>query len=86
MSHPRHQLTIRGLPPDFRRQLEREARKKGTSLNKLLLRKILPSSSNKEKGACADLLILAGTWDSRRAQDFEEKIQDHRQIDKELWS
>ena len=85
MSHTRRQFTLRGLPEGIFHELEREARQKGTSLNKLLLRKLVPPDQ-RTTGGCERLLRLAGTWTEAQAREFEQAAQDHRRIDPELWS
>ncbi|MBI3541558.1 MAG: hypothetical protein HY073_05425 [Deltaproteobacteria bacterium] len=81
------QITLRGLPPRVFQELKREAKKKRKSLNQVLLDHLLPSTEqDKGDGACADLLKLSGTWDEKRARDFEAHFQGQRHIDPELWS
>lgn len=84
MSHPADtQITLRGIPKEVFKELLNEARKKGQSLNKILLQKLLPHE--KKEGRAASLLKLAGTWSKAQSTDFDEQIKEHRKIDSELW-
>ena len=78
-------LTLRGLPAGYLRELRKQARLQNRSLNAVLLEKLLPPSASLREGVASDLLSLAGTWDEKRAQDFELSIADHRRIDPDLW-
>ena len=80
------QLTLRGIPADLYRELKAEARRLRTSINRVILDRILPRKEKKREGAASDLLSLAGTWDRARVEDFEKQIKGHRRIDPELWS
>ena len=80
------QLTLRGIPADLYRELKSEARRLKTSINRVILARILPKKSVKRDGAASVLLSLAGTWDRSRVDDFEKQIEGERRIDPELWS
>jgi DNA polymerase III delta subunit len=80
-------LTVRNVDARLARALEREMRKRGTSLNQTvldLLRDSLgvgvlaPSSNGLEK--------LAGTWTQKDLEEFEANTAIFEQIDPELWS
>lgn len=87
MSHTaRKQITLRGFPDKIYQELQTEARRTRKSMNELLLKRLLGEPPKKTEGACAELLSLAGTWDSSQAKDFETQMRRHRKIDKELWS
>ncbi len=83
--HKSFQMTIRGLPVSLMKELKKEAQIKKLSLNQVVLDRILPESEKTKEGACAELMDLAGTWDEKRAGDFEASMKDHRTIDPELW-
>lgn len=86
MSHKSaRQLTLRGIPDHLFREMQAEARRQRTSINGLLLKRLLPETE-KSEGACASLLSLAGTWDAKRAEDFDKNMGEHRGIDREIWS
>lgn len=87
MSHKSaRQLTLRGIPDHLFREMQAEARRQRTSVNGLLLKRLLPEAEKRSEGACASLLSLAGTWDAKRAGDFDKNAGEHRGIDQELWS
>lgn len=83
--HSAKQLTLRGIPHNLYRDLVREARRRRTSVNKLLLERLLPPQRERAHGHAYDLLALSGTWDADRAADFETSLHALRQIDPELW-
>jgi len=82
------QLTIRSLGPRLRSALEREAARRGQSLNKTVL--ALLAESLGLAGARApeehdDLDELAGTWSKAEATRFDEALRAQRQVDAKLW-
>lgn len=80
------QITLRGLPADFIADIKKEARRLGLSLSDAILKRLLPGKNAKDgRGACADLIKLAGTWDKRRAQHFDESLSEIRKIDAKEW-
>jgi plasmid stability protein len=79
-------LTIRNLPPDVGRALEREKQRKGTSLNQMvidLLRRALgvDSPGRPPNG----LARLAGTWTAEDLARFEAALAVTEGVDEELW-
>lgn len=80
------QVTLRGIPDPLYHELRSEAKRRGTSVNKILLHRLHPGLQEKTEGACAELLPLAGTWSKKKAQDFKGAAKGHRRIDKGLWS
>ncbi|MBI2981571.1 MAG: hypothetical protein HYY44_04675 [Deltaproteobacteria bacterium] len=87
MSHnTKKQITLRGIPKEVWKEIETEADRHKTSVNKVLLKRITPQQQTKREGCCAPLLAFAGSWDEKRAADFENQFSGHRQIDPELWS
>lgn len=79
------QITLRGIPRDYLKELKREARQKSLSLNQVLLEHLLPPRQKSADGHCAELLDLAGTWDKKRTRDFMKKLKEIRKIDWEMW-
>ena len=82
------QLTLRSIGSELRSALEREAARRGQSLNKTVLALLSErlglhaSSTPKEHG---DLDELAGTWSKSEAADFDEALRAQRQVDADLW-
>lgn len=80
------QMTLRKIPDRLFQELQAEAKRQKTSINSVLLRRLNPEAEKKAEGACAPLLTLAGTWDPQRAKDFDRFLEEHRSIDREIWS
>ena len=82
------QLTVRSMASSLRAALDREAARRGQSLNKTVLALLAErlgladSSSRIEHG---DLDELAGTWSKSEATRFDEAFQAQRQVDAKLW-
>ncbi len=84
------QLTIRGIPEEVGRAIEREAKRRGKSKNKIvvsLLRQATGVKSVKSNGARLfhDLDHLFGAWSANEADRFEKYLRDHRKMDEDLW-
>lgn len=78
-------LTIRNLPPSLAEALEREKRRRGTSLNQTvidLLGQGLGSHGVRSNG----LGSLAGGWSEEEFRDFERATGPFEAVDEELWS
>lgn len=83
-----NQLTIRSLGPSLRAALEREAARRGQSLNKTvlaLLAERLGLANSTTSLTYDDLDELAGTWSKSEARGFDEALQAQRQVDAKLW-
>ena len=82
------QLTIRSIDPRLRSALEREAARRGKSLNKTVLALLaeglglvdFPAGEEHD-----DLDELAGTWSKSEAARFDEALRAQRQVDAKLW-
>lgn len=73
-------LTVRNLPPAVARALEREKRRRGTSLNQTvidLLGQGLGVGVTRSNGLAA----RAGTWSEEEFRDFVEATADFSEID-----
>jgi hypothetical protein len=83
------QLTLRSLGPRLRAALEREAARRGQSLNKTALALLAERLGLAAEPAAAadyeDLDELAGTWSKSEAARFEEALRAQRQVDAKLW-
>ena len=83
---PSH-LTIRNVPSDLAKQLEREKNRHGSSMNQTvidLLRRALglAPGSDPDNG----LGRHAGTWSDAALREFEAATASFEQVDPELWS
>ncbi len=79
-------LTIRSIPPDLAEALEKEKRKRGSSLNQTVLQLLSQGlgvgiGRSRKNG----LARLAGTWTVDEHEQFETAIASTEQIDEELW-
>ena len=82
------QLTIRSIDPRLRSALEREAARRGKSLNKTVLALLAEGLGLVDFPASAeydDLDELAGTWSKSEAARFDEALRAQRQVDAKLW-
>jgi hypothetical protein len=85
-----HQLTIRDVNRQLRAALEREARRRGLSLNRTVLALLAESTGLTRLPQLAarehhDLDELAGTWSEQQAREFDEALAEQRGIDGRLW-
>jgi hypothetical protein len=83
-----NQLTLRSIGARLRGALEREAERRGQSLNKTVLALLSERLGlADESGALEydDLDELAGTWTKAEADRFGEALQAQRQVDAKLW-
>ena len=83
------QLTIRGLNPEIERKIRSLAKKKGKSLNRVILDMVYQSAGLKKtdrKPAAHSLKKLAGGWSENDALGFAESIKSCEQVDEDMWS
>jgi len=79
-------LTIRSLPPELGKALDREKRRRGASLNQTVIELLSQGlgvwpSAGRRNG----LGRLAGTWSEEEHKAFEESIATVEEVDEELW-
>jgi plasmid stability protein len=77
-------LTIRNLPTELAEALEREKRKRGTSLNQTVI-ELLGQGLGAEGVRSNGLARLAGGWSAEELGRFEEASAQFETIDEELW-
>ena len=80
------QITLRDLPEPLEREIRREAKRRGSSLNKAIigiLEKALGLQSRPDKKR--DLGSLAGTWDEAALAEFQDATSVFETIDAENW-
>ncbi len=83
------QITLRGIPEEVERIVKKEARKKGTSLNRAFI-SLLESATGlkrekKRKILYHDLDHLFGKWTDEEAKIFMKTLSLQREIDDDLW-
>ena len=81
-------ITLRNIPPDLSRRIERRAKERGSSLNKTVIQVLEDGLGTSKKRAVQlhhDLDHLAGSWSEDEAREFEEDLAAQRKIEPELW-
>lgn len=82
------QITLRGMDPEIERNVRRLAKKKGKSLNRVILDMIYHHTGLKKEDKIPpanSLRTLAGGWSEKDASEFLESIKSCEQIDEEMW-
>jgi predicted transcriptional regulator len=81
-------LSLR-IPDDgLARRLEQESRRRGTSINGLIveaIRTFLGVPGRSPGGVHHDLDHLAGTWSETDEREFAEAVQGFATVDREMW-
>jgi plasmid stability protein len=81
-------ITLRNLPPDVARTVQRRAKQKKTSVNKAVIELLEESVGAKTKKKTPvryhDLDLLVGTWTKEEADAFDKLIAEQRAIDPRL--
>jgi hypothetical protein len=81
-------ITLRNLPPEVARLVQRRAREKRTSINKAIIELLEERSGTARKRSRAlydDLDHLAGSWTREEAAAFEQVLKEQRTIDPDVW-
>ena len=81
-------VTLRNLPPQLDRTIRERAKKKGVSVNKVvigLLQDHLGESERKTVRRYHDLDDLSGSWTRQEAEAFDRALEKQRGIDSEMW-
>lgn len=81
-------ITLRGVPPEVARMLQRKTNETGESLNKVvigLLEEGAGLRKKRKKIVHHDLDDLAGAWSREEAADFDRSLEAQREIDTDLW-
>ena len=84
------QITIRSIPDDVKKTVQKEAEQKGMSLNKAIIsileRAVGTKAAEKKKRVLYhDLDHLAGLWSREEAASFDKTLKAQRKVDSELW-
>lgn len=79
-------LSIRHVPPELARALDDEKRRRGTSLNQVVLDLLAQAVGlGKDRRRSNGLARFAGTWTEEEMEEFERAVEVTEQIDEELW-
>jgi plasmid stability protein len=81
------QLTVRGVPDDVKKELERRARAEGLSVNRVvvnMLRENVRAEQEKARRRQA-LRRFVGSWSKEDVAELKERLAEMRQIDEDMW-
>jgi hypothetical protein len=84
------QITIRSIPDEVKKTVQKEAAEKGVSLNKAIISLLELAVGTKVPGKKKrvlynDLDHLAGLWSREEAAEFDKNLTAQRKVDTELW-
>jgi plasmid stability protein len=81
-------VTLRNLPASLDRTIRQRAKKKGVSVNKVvisLLQEHLGEAEARPVRWYHDLDSLAGSWSKQEAEAFDKTLAQQRTTDPEIW-
>ena len=78
-------LTIRNVPADVARALDREKERRRTSTNQLVIELLAGALGIGGKPRDNGLAAFAGTWSDADLREFEAATTGLRQVDDEVW-
>lgn len=82
-------VTVRQIPHELARAIERRARAARTSVNKAVIGLLEEAAGLAKKNGTwtrhHDLDALAGTWTREEAAAFNRSLQAQRRIDPDVW-
>ncbi len=78
-------LTIRNIDDDLGKFLKKKAEESGTSLNSCIINILKEKMGLLFSNKYNDLDSLAGTWNKKDYDEFNENIASFDQIDEEMW-
>lgn len=80
-----HTLNIRNIEDSTYNAIKKESKKKGTSINKLILDVLSRVFNKKKQTGYHDLDDFFGTWSDEDYNTVMEVSREMRNIDDELW-
>ena len=81
-------VTLRNLPSSLDRTIRQRAKKKGVSVNKVVISLLLDHLGKSERKPVRryhDLDKLAGSWSKQEAEAFDQTLAKQRGVDPEMW-
>ena len=82
-------VTLRKLPPEIVRIVQRRAKERGTSISKAVISLLEEAAGVRQRerrvSSYDDLDALAGSWTREEAEVFEQALREQRGVDPELW-
>lgn len=84
------QITLRGIPDEITKIIEREAEKKSISLNKAFILFLEKASGTKvkrknQKIQHDEFNKFFGVWSKNESLEFDKNLEIQRKIDDNLW-
>ena len=83
-------ITLRNIPPEVAKAIQRKADEENMSLNRAVIRLLEEAlelrHGKRRKPIHRDLDELSGCWSDEEAATFDEALQAQRTIDPELWT
>ncbi len=84
------QITLRDIPEDIAKAIEKKSKKEKLSLNRTIITLLergagVASKHTSAKPVYHDLDHLCGAWSKKEAEEFENNLKSQRKIDEELW-
>ena len=84
------QITVRNVDQELHQFLKEQASNKGMSINGYIIQLLKdvgnPNEHAYRKEVHHDLDSLAGTWNDEIFAEFNQVLQEQRQIDEAMWS
>ena len=79
-------MTVRNIPTELAQALEKERRKRGTSLNRTVLALLRNALGVASQAAPSNgLRQLAGTWSEAEYKQFEQAVAPLSEVDEAMW-
>lgn len=80
-------ITLRNIPKELAKELERKARIERKSLNRVVLELLSRACGvrNAERRVNGDFEAIFGAWTDEEADAFDAVLREQRRIDPELW-
>ena len=82
-------VTLRGIPVELARILQRKSREEGKSLNRVVIDLLLEACGIRKSSSAPkvnhDFDEFFGVWSRKEADDFDAALSDQRRVDPEIW-
>lgn len=80
-------ITLRNIPIELAKMLERKARKEGKSLNRVVIELLLRACALDRENAPVnrDFEQFFGSWTREEAEAFDASLAEQRKVDPDLW-
>ena len=80
-------ITLRNIPPSVEKAIRAKARQKKISVNRAVIELLEErvGAAQRKRVLHHDLDRFVGSWSREKAKEFDDILQDMRQIDPEIW-